>query len=280
MSGDAALPEPVDPGCEHALDPADLLSAPAFQRHVLSRLDAVEGMTIEAVSPFRVRLGWRGEKFDVRLDGMFKRYRHGEILPDEAAEEVKAALGVPGASATRHGPFPRLMPRTAAPAGVYRAACPFDPELVVTFVWGLPEGHVAISAGEAARTWAVDEDGGAALWAEALEALRARTQAVPAAGSGEGERLVIRYEAGDGLDAAAVLLPDLVATAAGWVHGGVLVGIPSRDELLIAGDADADFVEELREQVAARYAEAAEPVSPRLYRAEAAGGETEDVADA
>ena len=96
-----------------------------------------------------------------------------------------------------------------------------------------------------------------------------RTQAVPASGSGEGDELVIRYESGDGLDASAVLLPDLMATAADWVPGRPVIGIPSRDELLIAGDADPDFVARFRADVEARYQASPEPVSPRLYLTDA-----------
>lgn len=230
---------------------------------MLDVLGATDGLVVVGARPFVVALSYRDARYTVRLDEHFKRHRHGELEPGEAAEQIKAALGVPGATALRDGPFPRLMRRDAVPAGTPCRPCAFADDLVVVLVWRSSMGHVPLAADELAA-WPPGDD----PWATALANLRARTEQVGASGAGEGDGLVLRYGAGDGLDAAAVLLPDLLASMAGWVEGRLVVAIPSRDDLIALGDADPMLLAEVAEAMAEAYAASPERLSPHLYALE------------
>lgn len=227
---------------------------------MLVRLAAVEGLEIVAARPFVLDLGYAGARYTVRLDEPFKQHRHGRLAPDEAAEQVKAALGVPGAEVLRDGPYPRLMRRDALPEGAPSRPCAFDDELAVVLVWRLPLGHVPLGGDELAA-WPPGDD----PWDAALGNLRARTERVGASGGGEGDGLVVRYAAGDGLDAAAILLPDLLAAMAGWVEGRLRVAIPTRDDLLAFGDADPELVGAVAAAAAEAFAASPDRLSPRVY---------------
>ncbi len=254
--------------CENALRP-DALAAPAFQRAVLAAL-VTDGslLAVAEARPFRARITYAGAAYEVLLDEVFKRYRHGEIEPDDAAEEIKAAIGVPGARIERRGPFPVLERRDATAPGVYALPCPFDDTLSIIHIWAVPSGHSPISQDEVVARWS---DG--SLYAQALDALRERTESVPAVGEGEGDRLVISYRAGDGLDAAAILLPDLRAEMADWVSGAPRFAIPERDVLILFGNADPEVVEHMR-GVAAGMFEHAGPtagLTPRIFGLDSTG---------
>lgn len=265
---DHLAPDPDRDSCEDVLR-ADTLPAPAFQRAVLAALVEGGSLTIAEVGPFRARIRYQGAAYDIRLDEVFKRYRHGEIEPEAAAEEIKAAVGVPGAAVERRGPFPRLQRREAIAPGVLVLPCPFDNDLAIVHVWVVPSGHVPISIAEAG----VEVESVAALHAQALAALRARTESVPALGEGEGDRLVISYRAGDGLDAAAILLPDLRAEAAEWVPGAPRFAIPERDVLIVFGDADPEVVAHMRGVVRQMFehADPAVRLTPRIFALDANG---------
>jgi len=236
------------------------LTAPAFQRAVLGALAAVEGLEVVAARPFVLQLAYSGARYTVRLDEHFKRHRHGEMDPGAAAEQVQAALGVPGAAALRDGPYPRLLRREALPEGAPSRPCPFDEELAEVLVWRLPLGHVPLGADELAA-WRPGQD----PWTLARENLRERTERIGASGGGEGAGLVVRYHAGDGLDAAAVLLDDLLRAMAGWVSGRLHVAIPTRDDLLAFGDADRDLAGNVAAAVAEAFAASPDRLSPRVY---------------
>ncbi len=260
--GPAGVPAPpasagsAAAGCDGTLGAADL-APPAFQRAVLGQLVAVPDLAAASRGPFLIRVAFAGRSYDVRLDEMYKRYRHGDVTVSGAAEEIKAAVGVPGAAVRAAGPYPRLARRADLAPGLATWPCPFDNDLVVFFVRTLPVGHVPIPAQDVAD--------GAALYGEALAQLRALTHATPGQADGEGAAMVLRYEAGDGLDAGRALLPDLMAAMADLVQGQPLVALPSRDLLVMVGNADADVVARARAMVAERHAQDPFPLSPRWY---------------
>lgn len=242
----------------------DGFDAPGFQRAVLDGLRGVEGLTVADVKPFVVRLRYNDQPYVIQLDAVFKRYRHGELDVGDAVEELKAALGVPGAAIDAAGPYPRLARYGAVPAGAYHVPCPFDLDLAVFFVRVLPNGHIPLTPSDVARDWHGE---GEALMAAALGHLAERTQGIPADGFGEGDDLVLAWHTGDGLDAAAVLLDDLLDALSGWVPGMLHIGVPSRDVLLACGDADATHLATVADDVRATFEQAGdEAISGRMYR--------------
>ncbi|MEO8083822.1 MAG: hypothetical protein ABI780_08375 [Ardenticatenales bacterium] len=266
----AASPAPASPAsadCEELLP--DSLTAPAFQRAVLEGLRAIDGLTVHDVRPFVVRVQYAEQPFVIQLDAVYKRYRHAELETVDAIEELKAALGVPGAAITAAGPYPRLAARSSVAPGIFTLPCPFDDSLAVFFVRALPNGHIPLTPAEVGRDWHGD---GAALMAAALEHLGVRTQGVPADGFGDGDQLVLAWHTGDGLDAAAALLPDLLNALAEWVPGTLHVGVPSRDLMLACGDADAGHLASVADDVRAAFDGAGDAaISGRLYRWDGAG---------
>jgi hypothetical protein len=258
-----AAPSVTTDDCEERLR-ADGLDAPGFQRAVLDGLRAVDGLTIADVRPFVVRLRYGEQPYVIQLDAVFKRYRHGELDVGDAVEELKAALGVPGAAIDAAGPYPRLARYGAVPAGAYNVPCPFDPDLAVFFVRVLPNGHIPLAPSDVARDWHGD---GTSLMAAALGQLAERTQGIPADGFGEGDQVVLAWHTGDGLDAAPALLDDLLDALSEWVPGTLHIGVPSRDVLLACGDADATHLATVADDVRATFEQAGdEAVSGRMYR--------------
>jgi hypothetical protein len=238
------------------------LSALDFQRSILRALVAVDGLSLESARPFLLHVRYEGKPFTLRLDGAYKRYRHGEVEPEAAAREIMAVLGVPGVDVPREGPYPRLARRAGLAPEVFTLDCDFDADLAIYFVWAMSHGHVPLDTVEVERDWPDPRE----LWGAAQAQLGARTEDAPAAGAGDGAELLLRWHYGDGLDASALLLPDLRAEVAGWVEGNLLMAVPARDLLVALGDADADHVARVAAEVREAYDKLPEPISPRLYR--------------
>jgi hypothetical protein len=282
----------ADPTCDPHTDlQPDALPAPAFQRAVLAGIGAYPGVAGTSLGPFRIRVSSSTADTDtdtdtdteirtdlnaeVHLDELFKDYRHGRIAVGGAVEEIAAALGLPGAAARAAGPFPRLARRGELDPGICHQPCPFDPELVVYYVRELPHSrrHVPIRAAELPLN-GVGADGAgsgevwadaAALHAAALAKLSERTHQVPADSQGEGARLVIGYNSGDGFDAARALLPDLMGALAGWLPGRMHVALPTRDLLFAVGDADPEFLAGARAHARQAYEAGPERLSALWY---------------
>jgi hypothetical protein len=236
------------------------LAAPAFQRALLGLLAATPGVTVHGLGPFRIRIFHQRSTYDVRLDELYKRYRHGLVEVPGVVDELKAAVGVPGSAVLARGPYPRLARLADVPPSAYRQACPFDPELALFFVRELPSGHIPLSDSELPDP--------AALAEAALAELRQRTLDTPGDADGEGAALCLRYQSGDGFDAARLLLPDLLGSMATLLSGRLLAAVPCRDLLLVLGDSDPAVVAAAKAEVAGRYAEDPYPISPRWYTLE------------
>ena len=246
----------------HGLSP-DSLPAPQFQRRVLELLAAVSGVQARSLGPFQIRTQYGEQRWDLRLDELFKRHRHGELTAEEAAREVQAAMRLPQAEGLAAGPFPRLARVEALHPSTLRLPCPFDPDLAVFFVWELAHGHIPLTQVD------LDRDHGgrlAELVEPALAALSARTQDLPPLTQGEGDRLLLGYVSGDGFDAARALLAELLEALQGCLTGRLHLVIPSRDLFMVLGDADADFLAGAAAHARQLYAQAGDVrLSPRLY---------------
>ena len=81
----------------------------ALARQPLLEGSAVDGLTLESARPFLAQVRHEGTPYTVRLDGAYKRYRHGEVEASAAAEEIKAALGLPGVDVVRDVHADRLV---------------------------------------------------------------------------------------------------------------------------------------------------------------------------
>jgi hypothetical protein len=242
----------------------DALPGPAFQRGILRALVDNPAVEARSLGPFRIQVETRDEAYQVRLDEQFKRYRHRELELEDAIEEIKAALKLPGSAIEAAGPFPRLARPESLDPATYREPCPFDPELVVFFVRELPTSHMPLTAGEVRSGWSGAPE---RLFPDALANLGERTETVSATSQGQGDELTIGFASGDGFDAARLLLPSLCEALDAWLPGRSLVAIPSRDLLMAIGDSDPDFVAAARAHVQATFESAGEhALSPRWYQ--------------
>jgi uncharacterized protein YtpQ (UPF0354 family) len=85
----------------------------------------------------------------------------------------------------------------------------------------------------------------------------------------DGERRVVWSDSGEGMDAARVLLPDVRSQLCSDLAPAlrILVGVPERDLLIVAGLADGDdeFAEMFADYVADRCRGADEPIDGNVF---------------
>jgi uncharacterized protein YtpQ (UPF0354 family) len=72
--------------------------------------------------------------------------------------------------------------------------------------------------------------------------LTAKSQDIPYHLAGKGSQQVVIFNVNDGLDAARLLLPDLIQQAARNIPGNLVIGIPNRDFMVVFSDDDPDRV--------------------------------------
>jgi hypothetical protein len=238
--GSASDPVACDPNDAHGhgLRP-DALPGPAFQRGILQALLELPDVSAASAGPFRIQVGHGALQLQLRLDELFKRYRHAEIELVDAVEEIKAGLKLPGAAIEAAGPFPRLARPDRLDPAIYRETCPFDPQLCIFYVRELAHGHVPLLGAEVRGGWSGAPE---RLAREALANLAERNAEVPAEQRGEEAERTVGYASGDGFDAARLLLPGLAEAMDAWLPGRGHFGIPTRDLLMAVGDEDPEFL--------------------------------------
>jgi uncharacterized protein YtpQ (UPF0354 family) len=88
------------------------------------------------------------------------------------------------------------------------------------------------------------------LHAQAIENLRRRTEE---RGNytvvGEGPQRLVVFNTQDGYDATRLLLPSLLEQWRGDFPGRVVIGVPSRDFLIIFSDADEQILANIAQQI-------------------------------
>ena len=231
---------------------------------MLQRL-ADAGAAVRSIGPFRIELATRERSLQVRLDGMFKRHRHGEVTVDAVVDEIAAALGLPGHTVS--GPvLPRLVRSESIRDGELQFPCDFDPALAVVLVKERPHGFLRL------RLDGINpEDSPEGLLDAALQALDERTAGVEVEGMGSGSGLNLGFATGDGFDAARALLPQRLLALAEWIPGQARVAIPSANLLLVVGDEDPETLEEAGQFVARTFEQDPAPLSPRMYLLDESG---------
>jgi uncharacterized protein YtpQ (UPF0354 family) len=82
-----------------------------------------------------------------------------------------------------------------------------------------------------------------------MKNLAAASQNIPYHVAGEGSQQVVIFNVNDGLDAARLLLPELIRSAARDIPGNLVIGIPNRDFMVVFSDDDPDRVSAVALQV-------------------------------
>ena len=138
------------------------------------------------------------------------------------------------------------------------------------------EGFGVLVGAEHLLAWGVGPD---QVHAAAMANLAVWSSETPWIREMSGRRTVIWSDAGRGMDAARILLPEVRAQLAGEFigesggFGRILVGLPERDLLIVTGltEGDDEFAALFAGYVAERWHGADDPIAPRLF--ELAGGE-------
>ena len=94
--------------------------------------------------------------------------------------------------------------------------------------------------------WGVSEH---VVHEQAMKNLAAASQKIPYHVAGTGSQQVVIFNVNDGLDAARLLLPDLIQSAAHDIPGNLVIGIPNRDFMVVFSDDDPDRVSAVALQV-------------------------------
>lgn len=100
---------------------------------------------------------------------------------------------------------------------------------------------------------------------QALKNLSQRSQDVPYHVAGSGSQQIVIFNHNDGLDAARILLPDMLAEVAKTIPGEILIGIPNRDFMLMFSDDDPDRVSAVALQITRDVRQHAHGISDKLF---------------
>jgi uncharacterized protein YtpQ (UPF0354 family) len=129
------------------------------------------------------------------------------------------------------------------PMIVYR---PFLADLIIAYVID-EQGSAAYINERHMERWELSEH---ELHAQAIENLRRRTEE---RGNytvvGEGPQRLVVFNTQDGYDATRLLLPSLLEQWRGDFPGRVVIGVPSRDFLIIFSDADEQILANIAQQI-------------------------------
>ena len=119
-------------------------------------------------------------------------------------------------------------------------------DIMITYAI-LEHGRLSYITESQLEKWEVSEH---TLHAQAIQNLADRSRNVPYHSAGEGDQRIIIFNHNDGLDAARILLPDMLATVVASLPGNPVIGIPNRDFMVIFSDEDPERVEAVALQVA------------------------------
>lgn len=162
--------------------------------------------------------------------------------------------------------MPQLVPPSllefCRDAGRELASIEYVGELSIAFVVDEPERYSYIQRA-LAEDWGVSALEMLATGVRNLELMN--TLAPEYQRFGTDERTTLVWETFDGYDASRLLLTRELVEMAARVPGNPVVAVPHRDYLVMFGDADPLFVEEMAERIRGLYESHSYPVSPRLF---------------
>lgn len=250
-----------------------LLSPEEFRRLVAVRLQQERpDAQIELLGQSFLMLWEDGRRRVLSLAGCYRSYRlHPErcerlidrFLREEVYEEQRKR---PHLEAVREQILPQLVPAPMVNelryGGRDLAAMHYIGDLAIAFVIDREERYSYITRSRM-RKWQVRESD---LFALALRNLRRSSVGIqPPLRLGRGARLTLIWEAFDGYDASRILLPELLVAAAIQVEGNPVIAVPHRDYMVMFGDADHAFVEEMVDRVQDELSHHRYPISYQLY---------------
>ncbi|NBU63553.1 MAG: DUF1444 family protein [Chloroflexia bacterium] len=172
----------------------------------------------------------------------------------------------PGYNAIANQIIPQLKPIALLAELVERGAEPiiyrlFLADLIITYAIHDGNRLSYLTETQLAR-WNVSEH---TVHAQAITNLHNRSQHVPYHKAGSASQQVIVFNVNDGLDAARILLPDIILAASNDIPGDIVIGIPNRDFLVIISADDPDRVAAVALQITRDMRQHAHGLSNRLF---------------
>ncbi|MFZ5817317.1 MAG: DUF1444 family protein [Bacillota bacterium] len=142
------------------------------------------------------------------------------------------------------------------------AALHYVGDLAVAFVIDEEDRYTYIHR-QLMERWGVKETDLLALAIRNLQLIS--RDAPPPFRFGRGKRLLLAWEVFDGYDASRVLLTRSLNEMAAHVDGNPIIAVPHRDYMVMFGDSDPAFVEEMMERIRDESNNHRYPISTRLY---------------
>lgn len=253
-----------------SLEPAGLSPA-EFTRTFLERLQRDHpSIPAEIRGDLHIAVAKRGGPHDAFLEDAYAEYKAApedleetlawyvhsmvESIPDEGRETIERVLPLvrearyPEAVAKA---IPKPTPETPTPE---LATEPINEELVVVYAFALGTGYRPIWRQEVPSLGVASAQ---ELRRRALENLRKELPKI--------ERTAEGLAAGRTHESSLILLDDLWTPEACPVKGEIVIAVPSRDALLVAGSEDAQGLSKMRSRVAEVAAQAGYLLSPKLF---------------
>ena len=134
----------------------------------------------------------------------------------------------------------------------------FIADMVLVYAFDMGD-HFEWVAQRDLKTLGISED---ELHALAIKNLRALNLEI---GAKRAERVMMLTAGGD-YEAALLLLPDVWTSVGGMVEGAVVIGVPARDVLYVAGDSKPENLADLEAYTAHSLANVDKPLSRHLLR--------------
>lgn len=207
-----------------------------------------------AVEPFERAYRRRPDALDAVVQTLLRVSKGEKGVPDPGYQAIASMI------------IPQLKPIVLLSDILDRGAEPiiysmFLADVIITYA--IHDGKRLSYLTEAQlERWGVSE---LAVHEQAIANLRARSANVPYHVAGSGSQQVIIFNHNDGLDAARILLPDMLVRAAQHIPGEILIGIPNRDFLVMFSDDDPDRVSAVALQITRDVRQHAHGISEKLF---------------
>lgn len=254
------------------------LSAEDFAEELEGRLRATDDIEVRARSGMMLTVRVAGRDVALGLDAVYRTYTTNPTTIDEVADKLLRALrsydgsrAVSSFEELRGRVFPMLKPiallaevrERRLPMIAYR---PFLADLIIAYVID-ESGTVAYINERHLERWEIGEH---QLHDQAIENLRARTEERGGfTVVGEGQQRLVVLNTQDGYDATRLLLPGVLDRYRADFPGRIVIGVPSRDFLILFSDADDQILANIARQIQLDAANSEHSLTDQLFTLEA-----------
>ncbi len=224
-----------------------------FRDGVLTVFRGTAGVEI-AVEPFERAYRRRPDALDAVVQTLLRVSNGEKGVPDPGYQAIASLI------------VPQLKPIVLLSDLLDRGADPiiyqlFLADLIITYA--IQDGKRLSYLTEAQLTrWGVSEY---AVHEQAIANLRLRSADVPYQMTGSGSNQLVIFNHNDGLDAARILLPDMLTQATRTIPGETLIGIPNRDFMIMFSDDDPDRVSAVSLQITRDVRQQPHGLSDKLF---------------